>query len=128
MCTAKILVVEDYEPFRRHICSELSQQKQFEVIQASDGLDALRKTQELQPNLILLDIGLPLLNGIEVAKRVRDEAPFAKVLFLSQNFSSDLVQEALRLGAVGYVQKALVGTKLLPAVDAVLGGSQFVSG
>jgi DNA-binding NarL/FixJ family response regulator len=122
----KILVVEDYEPFRRHICLSLQQRPEFQVTQASNGLEAVQKAKELQPDLILMDIGLPKLNGIEAAKRIRRLAPHAKLLFVSQESDSDVVQETFRLGARGYVHKALA-RDLLPAIEAVLQGKRFVS-
>jgi ActR/RegA family two-component response regulator len=93
----------------------------------SDGLEAVRKAEELQPDLVVLDIGLPSLNGIEAARRIRRLSPSSKILFLSQESASDVVHEALSLGALGYVVKAHAGKELLAAVDAVLQGKQFVS-
>jgi len=125
----KVLVVEDFEPFRQFVCSTLQSRTEFEVIgQASDGLEAIQKAEELEPDLILLDIGLPTLNGMEAAKRIRKLAPRAKILFLSQESSPEVVQEAIRLGALGYIQKTRAQTDLLPAIDAVLRGILFVSG
>jgi DNA-binding response OmpR family regulator len=101
----------------------------FQVIdEASDGLEAVEKAEKLQPDLVVLDIGLPKLNGIEVAKRLRQLAPQASILFLSQEPSSDVVREALRMGALGYVHKSRAGSELLPAIEAVLGGKRYVSG
>src|SRR5215471_7104732 len=100
----RILVVEDYEPFRRVICSTL-RERDFRVTETSDGLEAVEKAQELQPDLVLFDIGLPRLNGIESAKQVRSLVPNAKVMFVSQESSPDVVLEAFRLGAHGYVHK-----------------------
>jgi len=94
----------------------------------SDGLVAVQRAEELNPDLILLDIGLPTLNGIEAARRIRKLVPKAKIVFLTQESSNDIVQEALCLGARGYVAKAQAGTELLTAVEAVLQGKQFVSG
>jgi len=122
----KILVVEDFEGFRRFICSALQQRPEFQVAQASDGLEALQKTEQLQPDLILLDIGLPKLNGIEVARRVLRLAPAARILFLSVESDPDVVRKALSLGA-GYIHKLRAQSDLLPAVEAVLRGEQFVS-
>jgi len=122
----RILVVDDFESFRRFVCSVLQPRAEFQVTQASNGLEAVQKAEELQPDLILLDIGLPDLNGLEVAKRVLKVAPAAKILFLSQESSSDVVQEAFSLGARGYVHKPRSQTDLLPAIDAVLRGKQFV--
>lgn len=124
----KILVVEDYEQFRRFVCSLLQQKPEYQITQASDGLEAVQKAEELQPDLIVLDIGLPGLNGLEVARRVRKLAPRAKILFISQESSLDIVREALNLGARGYVHKARTASDLLLAVETVLRGEQFVSG
>jgi DNA-binding NarL/FixJ family response regulator len=121
-------VVEDSEPFRRFICSMLGKRPELQIIgEVSDGLKAVHKAQELQPDLILLDIGLPTLNGIDAARRIRKVAPHSKILFVSQESSTDMVQEALDLGALGYVVKAHAGRELLVAVEAVLQGKQFVS-
>jgi CheY-like chemotaxis protein len=97
------------------------------ICEASDGLEAVQKAHELRPDLIVLDIGLPTLNGIEVARRIRRLSPESKILFLSQESSVDVVREVLNLGARGYVVKAFAGSELLAAVEAVVQGNQFVS-
>jgi DNA-binding NarL/FixJ family response regulator len=128
MSTIHVLVVDDHEPFRRFICSTLGKKTGLQLIgEASDGLDAVQKAAELLPDLILLDIGLPSLNGIEAARRIHKLVPQAKILFLSQESSADIVQEALGLGALGYVVKGDAGSELLAAIRAVLEGRQFVS-
>ncbi len=125
----RILVVDDYEPWRRFVSSTLCKKRELQVIcEASDGLEAVRRAEELQPDLIVLDIGLPKLNGIEAARRIRKLSPESEILFVSQESSADVVQEALSLGALGYVVKAHAGSELLGAVEAVCQGSQFVSG
>jgi DNA-binding NarL/FixJ family response regulator len=126
--TFRVLVVEDYESWRRTLCSALHKQPELQVIgEVSDGLEAVEKAQELQPDLILLDIGLPRLNGIEAARRIRSLSPQSKILFVSQETSPDIVQGALATGARGYVVKSDANRELLPAVKAVLQGRQFVS-
>jgi len=123
----RIVVVDDFERFRRFVCSALRQRAEFQVIaEASDGLEAVEKAKDLQPDLILLDIGLPKLDGIEVARRLRELAPVARILFLSQESSPDVVGEALSVG-VGYVHKPCAQSDLLPAIDAVLTGKRFIS-
>lgn len=121
-----ILVVEDAEEFRRFVCSLLRPRAEFVVEVASDGLEAVQKAQQLRPELILLDIGLPNLNGIEVAKRVRSLTPSTRILFVSALSDPDVISAALRLGA-GYVHKPSVRVDLLPAIEATLRGEQFVS-
>ena len=126
--SVRILVVDDYEPFRRFVCSTLERRPDLQIIgEASDGLEAVQKAEDLQPDLILLDIGLPTLNGIEVARRIRELSPQSKILFVSQETSVHIVQAALAEGAKGYVVKTDSRRELLRAVDAVLRGERFVS-
>ena len=128
MSKIRVLVVDDYEPFRRFICSTLGQKLELQIVaEALDGLEAVHKAEELQPNLIVLDVGLPTLNGIEAARRIRKLSPNSKILFVSQESSADTAQEALALGALGYVVKSHAGSELLAAVEAVLEGRQFIS-
>lgn len=129
MSSLRVLVADDYEPFRRFICSTLRKRPALQIVgETADGLGAVQKAEELRPDLIVLDIGLPILNGIEAARRIRKFSPEARILFVSQESAADVVQEALALGALGYVVKAQAGTELLAAVEAVLKGRQFVSG
>ena len=124
----RILIVEDYEPFRRFLSMALEQRADCRIVgEASDGLEAVRKAKELQPDMILLDIGLPGLNGIEVAKAARSLAPRARLLFVSQENSSEMVRESLRFGGQGYVHKPYADSDLPAAIEAVLGGRIFVS-
>ena len=124
----RVLVVEDYEPFRRFVCSTLERSLDLQIIgEAADGLEAVRKAVELQPDLIVLDIGLPTLNGIEAARRIRKLCPASRILFVSQESSADVVQEALSVGTLGYVLKAHAGSELVAAVQAVCQGWRFIS-
>ena len=125
--TVRILIVEDFPAFRSLLVSTLKQRLDLTVVgEASNGLDAIEQVQALRPDVILLDIGLPILNGIEVLRRIRNFLDSSKVLIVSQENSEDVVQEALRGGAHGFLVKADVGTQLLPAIDAVLSGERFV--
>jgi DNA-binding NarL/FixJ family response regulator len=122
-------VVEDYPPFRQFVCSMLGRKPELQVVgEAADGLEAVHKAEELRPDLIVLDIGLPALNGLEAARRIRKLAPESKIIFVTQESSADIVQEALRLGASGYVLKTNAGKELLTAVEAVRQGKQFIGG
>lgn len=126
MPTIRVLVVDDYVPFRRFVCSTLSKRAELQIVgEASDGLEAVQKAEELQPDLIVLDIGLPTLNGIEAARKIRKLSPGSKILFVSQEASADVVQEALDLGALGYVVKSHAGGELLAAVEEVCKGNRF---
>jgi DNA-binding NarL/FixJ family response regulator len=128
MSSLRVLVVDDCEPFRRFVCSTVEKKPDLQVVgEASDGLEAVQKAEELQPDLIVLDIGLPTLNGIEVARRIRKLCPERKILFMSQESSADVAHEAFRLGAMGYVVKSHAGSELFVALEEVCQGRQFVS-
>ena len=123
--SVRILVVDDYEPWRRVISRTLEKQPELKIIgEVTDGLEAVQKGEELKPDLILLDIGLPSLDGIEAARRLRRLSPKSKILFVSQWSSADLVQEAVDAGAQGYVAKVDVVSKLLTVLNAVLRGEE----
>jgi DNA-binding NarL/FixJ family response regulator len=123
----RILVVDDFETWRGYVCSLLRKYRQYDVIgEASDGLEAVCKTEELQPDVILLDIGLPALNGIQAARQIRECAPNAKILFVTENSSEDIVEEALRTGAQGYIAKEDARRELQIALTTILGGEKFV--
>jgi DNA-binding NarL/FixJ family response regulator len=129
MSSVRVLVVDDFEPFRRFICKTLATRPNLKVVcEVSDGLEAVQKAEELQPDLIFLDIGLPTLDGIAAARQIRTLAPESKIIFVSQESSPEVVHEALNLGARGYVVKTRAGSDLLAAVDAVLDSRRFLSG
>jgi DNA-binding NarL/FixJ family response regulator len=121
-------VVEDYEPFRRFIRSTLEKRPELQLVgEASDGLEAVRKAEALRPDLVTLDLGLPTLNGIEAARRIRKLCPDCAILFVSQESSAEAVREALSTGAAGYVLKTRAASDPLVSVEAVREGRQFVS-
>jgi DNA-binding NarL/FixJ family response regulator len=124
--TITILVVDDYNEWRRTVCQLLEgrPESQSQVIyEVSDGAEAVRMAEELKPDLILLDIGLPILNGIEAARRIQQLSPNSKIIFLSADNSLDIVQEALSTGVQGYVYKAQAQNELLRVIDAVMNGN-----
>lgn len=124
----RILVVDDHEHFRNFITSTLRKQPHLQVIgEAQDGPEAVQAVQALQPDLVLLDIGLPTLNGIEAGRRIRKAAPNTKIVFLTQESSRDTVDAAFNLGASGYVVKGQAGEELIMAIHSVMQGKQFVS-
>lgn len=124
----RVLLVDDFEPWRQQARSILQTRPELRVVaEAADGLEAVQKAQELKPDLILLDIGLPNLNGLEAASRIRQVAPDTAIIFLTQTSARDVVRAALSNGALGYVLKADAGRELLTAVVRVLRGHDFVS-
>jgi len=126
--SVRVLLVEDFAPLRKLIRAILTKKPGLHVIaEVSDGLDAVQKAVELKPHLILLDTGLPFLTGFDAARLIHKLAPDSRILFVSQESSPDIVQEALSLGASGYVVKTKLASDLLTAVEAVLQGKQFVS-
>jgi len=126
--TIRVLVVDDFEPFRRIVCRTLGGMRDIQVIgEASDGSNAIGQAEELQPDMIVLDIGLAALNGIEVARRIRKLCPDCKILFLTQESSVEVAQETFELGASAYIVKAHAGSELSAAVEAVRRGRRFVS-
>jgi DNA-binding NarL/FixJ family response regulator len=96
-------------------------------VEASDGLDAIEKARELLPDLILLDVGLPTLNGLEAARQIRVLSPLSKILFLTESHDPDVAREAFRSGAHGFVVKSDAKEELLAAVDSVLAAKRFLS-
>lgn len=126
LVSLRVLVVDDFEPFRHFVCSTLQKKSGMVLVgEAADGLEAIQMAEKLLPNIIVLDIGLPLLDGIEAARRIRAVSPRSKILFVSQECSPDIVQEALSLGS-GYVIKTLAGTELLAAMEALQLGERFI--
>ena len=124
----RILLVDDFEPWRHFVASMLMTKPELQVAgEASDGPEAVQKAVELKPDLILLDISLPTLNGIEAARQILKLVPESKIIFLSQESSPEIIEEAMNVGASGYVVKMMAGTELLTAVESVLLGGTFVS-
>jgi DNA-binding NarL/FixJ family response regulator len=126
MAVFRTLIVEDHEGLRAWLRSLLENETQCVIVgEVSDGLQAVQRAQELQPDLILLDLSLPKLNGMEAGRRMRKISPQSKIVFLSQNPAPEIVESALRIGA-GYLLKS--DAKELPAaIHAVLEGGKFVS-
>ena len=124
----RVLVVDDYKPWQTFVVSLLGQDPCLSIIgEASDGLEAVLMAEQLQPDLILLDLGLPSLTGLEAARRIREVSPSSKILFVSENRSRKIAEQTLTDGAEGYVVKSAAGSDLLPAINAVLQGKRFVS-
>jgi len=118
----RVLLVDDYQPWLRFIRSMLQDSSELQIIsEASDGREAVQKAIQLKPDLILLDIGLPTLSGIEAARQIREFNPQAKIIFVSEQRCEDIVQEALSTGS-GYVVKFNAARELIPVIKALLDG------
>jgi DNA-binding NarL/FixJ family response regulator len=110
----RILLVHDFDPWRQQICSKLKTQPEMQVVgEASDGLEAVHMAEELKPDLILFDIGLPNLNEIEAAKRLCHRVPGVKILFITHNNDAEMERAALSNGEQGYVLNTDAGRELL---------------
>ena len=126
--TYRVLVVEDHELWRRHLCSVLEQTIQWQVVGvAADGVEAVQKAEELKPDLILLDVGLPRLDGIQAARRMLAHDPGSRILLVSEHQSLDIAQAALGAGARGYIVKSDTARDLLLAMEAIVEGKRFMS-
>lgn len=123
-----ILVVEDFQPFREFVCTTVrAALPAANVCETADGLEAVSLARELRFDLITLDIGLPGLNGLQVARRILTFAPQSRILFVSQDSSREVIREALCLGPAGYVRKTDAGKELALAVAAAVRNTVFVS-
>ena len=123
----RVLIVDDHEPWRRHVASLLDKTRGWKVIgEASNGCDAVPAAAALRPDLILLDVELPRMNGIKAAERITTVAPETRILFMSAHSSLDIVEAALNAGGLGYIQKMNAGNELLPAMAAIMSGGRFV--
>lgn len=126
MSRARILIVDDHEIFRRGLRSLLESRPEFEILgEAGDGLQAIEKASELKPDLIVMDVSMPQLDGLQATRQIRKKLPQTKILILSQHDTSHMLAAALEAGANGYVTKSQVSRCLLSALDAVSNGRSF---
>lgn len=128
MSLVRILIVDDFDLWKSFVVTRLRERPELEIVGlASDGLQAVQKAEELQPDLILLDMMLPNLNGIEAAQQIRKVAPKAKILFVSSESDLESVRSAFQAGGSGYISKMDAAEWLLEGIEAVLRGERFVS-
>ena len=113
-----ILLADDFKAWRLYLRALLEKEPNLEVVdEAEDGFQAVEKARKHQPDVVLLDIGMPVLNGIEAAKKIREVSPHSKILMVSIERAGDFAEAALRAGAAGYIPKSEVSSKLLPAIN-----------
>jgi DNA-binding NarL/FixJ family response regulator len=117
---ATFVIAEDFGPWRATLRNLLNRPDWRMVGEACDGPSAVKKATRLQPNIVILDIGLPGLNGIDAAKLIRQSCPTTKVIFLTQQTDDEVKQAAIEAGCAGYVVKARARKDLTPAITAAL--------
>ena len=128
MSTIRILIVDDHEMVRRSIANLLSSQSCFHVVgHATTGLEAVRRAEEHHPDVTLLDISLPRLNGLQAAPLIKRVAPSTEILFVSSHDSVFFVREAFKAGARGFLPKPEIFSELVPVVIDVHLKKRFVS-
>lgn len=120
MSSLRILIADDHSVVRAGLRALLDSRPGWEVCaEASDGREAVEKATKLQPDVAVLDIGMPLLNGVEATRRIHTASPNTEILILTMHESDDLVQQVVQAGARGYILKDEADRVLLAAVDAV---------
>jgi len=128
MSIARVLVVDGFKRWREVICGLLENELHLSVVHSSsDGTDAVRQAAYYHPDLVILDVDLPGLSGIEVARQLSQLSPKPKLLFLSMNIDADIVRAAFETGANAYLLKTEAAKDLLVAVPQVSAGKHFVS-
>jgi len=126
MSKIRILLADDHQAIRKRVCGLLGED--FEIVGTADnGRDAVIATLRLNPDVLVIDISMPILNGLQAALQLRSAKQQTKVVFLTVHTGQDFVKAALSTGASAYVTKADVTTDLVPAIHEALAGRIFVS-
>jgi len=126
MSALRILLADDHEFVRRGVRALLETKPGWEIVaEASDGQTAVEKSKELKPDIVVLDIGMPRLNGLEAARRVRAVSPETKILILSMHDSEHLAKSVVAAGALGYITKSDASRDLVLAIEALVRGKIF---
>ena len=123
----KVLVVDDHAIMRDGIRALLSLHDDIEIVgEASEGNEAIEKAQKLMPDIIIMDIAMPEMDGLEATRRIKKKNPKAKILILTQHDNREYIISAVKAGVTGYVPKRALGVELISAIHAVRGGESFL--
>ena len=126
--TLRILLVDDFPAVRKGLKHLVEMNEAWEVVaEAGDGQEGLQEAERLQPDVAVVDIGMPRMNGLELTRAIQKSAPKTKVLILTEQNSQHMMQEARNAGADGYVIKSHAGSELLPALEALSEERPFFS-
>jgi DNA-binding NarL/FixJ family response regulator len=127
MAQIRVLIVDDHTLVREGLTALLKLEQEIEVVgEASDGLEAIRKADQLKPNVILMDIAMPGLGGLEATVEIKKDHPETKILVLSQYDDKEYISRLLKAGASGYLLKKAMGAELLGAIRAVARGESYL--
>ena len=122
----RILLVDDHSVFRRSIKFNLESKAELSVVgEASSGIEGVEKAQELVPDVVVLDLSMPGMNGLEAARLIRDSVPQTAILILSQYDIPQMMEEAKMVGAKGYLVKSNASRDLINAIETVASGGAF---
>jgi DNA-binding NarL/FixJ family response regulator len=125
-CPQCIVLADDHSFFRRDLRTMLERRKDLQVVgEAADGLELVELLKKETPHLVILDISMPNLNGLEAARHIAGNYPGVNVLFLTMHKNIQYMQEAISAGARGYVLKENIDAELYPAIDAIKNGGIF---
>jgi signal transduction histidine kinase/FixJ family two-component response regulator len=129
MACVRILIADDHEPVREGLRALLAARPAWEVCgEAADGVEAIAKAAELQPDIVLLDVGMPRLSGLEAAAAIQRASPGSQILMVSQHEPAEMLQSALQAGARGFVAKADIDSRLLPTIDSIVAPARHAAG
>jgi DNA-binding NarL/FixJ family response regulator len=128
MTTVRILIAEDHTIVRKGLCSILENEKGIDVVgEAENGKEAIKKVEEHNPDLVVMDISMPLLNGLDATRQIKRRFPEVKVLILTMHTSEEYVIEILKAGASGYIVKKAAPSDLVSAIHAISRGEAYLS-
>jgi DNA-binding NarL/FixJ family response regulator len=120
MAGLRVLVVDDHESVRKGVCAILASRPELEICgEATDGQDAVAKARDLHPQVVVMDVSMPRMDGISAAREILKSQPSTRIIILSMHDSRQLVESARKIGIRGYVTKSQAGSVLLDAVEAV---------